>query len=150
MSGAGKQANARDAWADHERRQEFEHELIDRKTTWLLGTQAILFAAYGVALDATATADDLRDFQTVVSRTGLAIAAIMLVGVAAVINSKRLAWRKYRAYFEKPRGQGVPMPEPRDGRALQWGVRTWNTVVSLLPDIALPVVFILAWLSLTP
>jgi hypothetical protein len=40
-----KYQGMRDIWNDYNHRQEFEHELIDRKTTWLLTTQAILFAA---------------------------------------------------------------------------------------------------------
>jgi hypothetical protein len=31
-------------------RLRFEHELINRRLTWLLSSQSILFAAYGVAL----------------------------------------------------------------------------------------------------
>jgi hypothetical protein len=59
------------------------------KTTWLLTSQTILFAAYGVTFQSTGTADDPSDFRTVVARAGLAIAVITLIGVAALINSKR-------------------------------------------------------------
>ena len=41
---------ARDVWEDSQHRQEFEHDLINRKTTWSLTGQTILFAAYGVTL----------------------------------------------------------------------------------------------------
>ena len=150
MDEATKHKRARDAWTDHERRQQFEHELIDRKTTWLLTTQAILFAAYGVTFTRSSTADgDLSEFRTVVSRAGLAIAAIVLVGVIALINSKRLAWTSYRSYFgDQATADAVPLPQPLADRGLQWGVRTPNTAVALLPDVLLPIVFILAWLSL--
>jgi hypothetical protein len=146
MVGAGQHDRARDAWADHEHRQEFEHQLIDRKTTWLLTSQTILFAAYGVSFQSTGTTDDPSDFRRVVARAGLAIAVITLIGVAALINSKRIAWRKYSRYFTPP----VTLPEPRDGRPLQWGVHTLNTIAALVPDAALPIVFIWAWLELVP
>ena len=37
-------------WQDQNHRQEFEHDLLNRKTTWGLTGQTILFAAYGVTL----------------------------------------------------------------------------------------------------
>jgi hypothetical protein len=152
MDECGEHNGARDVWSDHERRQEFEHELIDRKTTWLLTTQAILFAAYGVTFDSGITVDqDPSDFRTAVSRAGLAIAVIVLIGVVALINSKRIAWRRYRSYFASPdHPNAVPLPKPRDSRGLQWGVWTPNTIVALLPDVMLPIVFIVAWLWLAP
>ena len=39
-----------EAWRDYNDRQQFEHQLIDRKTVWLLTTQGLLFAAYGVVM----------------------------------------------------------------------------------------------------
>lgn len=54
----------RRAWLDHRDQQQFEHQLIDRKTTWLLSTQAILFAAYGVTFqNATFSASRCRIFS---------------------------------------------------------------------------------------
>jgi len=41
---------SRDVWHDYNDRQEFEHDVINRKTTWGLTGQTILFAAYGVTL----------------------------------------------------------------------------------------------------
>ena len=45
----------RDVWQDCNHRQEFEHDLINRKTTWSLTGQTILFAAYGVTLGSNLT-----------------------------------------------------------------------------------------------
>src|SRR5438034_10742862 len=44
------QGEYRDIWCDHNHQQEFEHELINRKTTWSLTAQTILFTAYGLVL----------------------------------------------------------------------------------------------------
>ena len=143
-----QRAHAHEAWSDHESRQIFEHQLIDRKTTWLLTTQTILFAAYGVTFRGGAAAGDVRDFRTVVSWVGIAIAAAVFIGVLALINSKRIAWKDYQKYFEDPRASSiearVALPEPVKA-PLQWGVRTPNTCITLLPDLVLPIVFILAW-----
>ena len=148
-----EQERAHEAWSDHESRQEFEHQLIDRKTTWLITTQTILFAAYGVTFRGGAAAGDVRDFRTVVSWVGIAIAAAVFVGVLALINSKRIAWKDYRKYFKDPTASSdearVALPEPVKA-PLQWGVRTPNTCIALLPDLVLPIVFILAWASLMP
>ena len=46
----------RSSWDDYNRKQEFEHDLINRKTTWSLTTQGILFAAYGVTFSAKSSA----------------------------------------------------------------------------------------------
>ncbi len=130
-------------WEHYKSNQEFEHQLIDRKTTWLLTTQAILFAAYGVALDENC--DKATTFGDVVALSGLAIASILLIGILALINSKRLSFHQFRKYF-KDRAEGLP--EPLNDKELQWGVVTWNTRIVLLPDVALPLIFIAAWLFL--
>ena len=136
---------SRDEWDDYDKRQEFEHQLIDRKTTWLLTSQSILFAAYGVTLNATASGDLVSSFRRVVAVAGLLIAVFTWVGVVALINSKRLSFREYREYFDDP---AVDLPKPLNRRALQWGVDTRNTCFVLLPDVLLPLVFVGAWLVL--
>ena len=39
-----------DPWEDYRKGQEFEHTLIDRKTSWFLAAQGLVFAAYGLSL----------------------------------------------------------------------------------------------------
>jgi hypothetical protein len=76
-----------------------------------------------------------------VACSGLLIAAIVLLGVAALIRSKYISWKDYEGFFELNPG----LPGPLAERSLQWGVRNGNTHVSLLPDILLPIVFIVIW-----
>lgn len=137
----------RDIWADYNERQKFEHELLDRKTTWLIATQSILFAAYGVTFRSEGTGGEgLDTFRDVVAASGLAIAVITLVGVVALLISKLLSWQDYKRFFA---GSETPNPpRPLDRKALQWGVRSWNTPFALLPDLLLPNVFIVGWLWL--
>lgn len=147
-SDADKYQRARDIWYDHNHRQEFEHQLIDRKTTWLLTTQAILFAAYGVtfqsgAAESAATAEKLDEFRDVLSFCGVAVAGLLFISVLALLNSKFLSWRRYERFYKKP---DVRLPEPHD--RLRWGVCTPNTVVAVLPEVLLPIVFIVAWVGL--
>ncbi len=91
----------RDIWSDYNRRQAFEHDLINRKTTWLLTAETILFAAYGFSFGDT-NADEFEVVTNSEMRfawSGLFIAVSMLVGVLAVINSKRMSWELYKEIF---------------------------------------------------
>jgi hypothetical protein len=52
-----EEANTRRlAYEDHRDALQFEHELINRKVTWLLTSQTLLFAALGLTLDAASIA----------------------------------------------------------------------------------------------
>ena len=133
----------RSIWQDYNDRQAFEHDLINRKTTWWMTAQALLFAAYGLTLRAEVAPDAIR-FRQVVAASGIAFAVITLVGVVAVIGSKVMSWREYAAYFS---GDARP-PRPLDRGRLQWGVRTWNTWITLAPDVLQPIVLGVAWIVL--
>ena len=133
----------RDVWDDYSRRQEFEHTLIDRKTRWLLTAQTILFAAYGLTFSNDGAPEGREEFRFVVGCLGVAIAALGYYGVSRLVKSKRLSWEDYRAFFTNAH----LLPGPLEGKELQWGVRTDNTQQSLYPDRFLPVVLIIAWIS---
>jgi hypothetical protein len=138
---------AQGAWSDYNDRQEFEHELLNRKITWLLTAQTILFAAYGVTFGSEG--DGVETFRNVVAASGVSIAAIVFVSTVALLNSKRLSWKSYARFFgdpaRQPPGPIKQLPGPLKNEPLQWGVDTRNTWVALLPDVMLPVVFIVAW-----
>jgi hypothetical protein len=111
----------------------FEHELINRRLTWLLTSQALLFAAYGFALKGDET-EGKALFLKAVPTSGAIIASLILVGVVAGLLAKTFVWIDYRAQ--------------EDGTREPFGVRTWITVVAFLPDVLLPIVFVVAWKSL--
>jgi hypothetical protein len=150
---------ARDVWADGAHRQEFEHDLINRKTTWSLTGQTILFAAYGVTLRSDLAGEN-DDFRNVVALSGLAVALVTFAGVLAIVISKLLSWRQYRKFYPNPRKEAhstkcdnvsgkLYLPRPLNaGKPLQWGVNTINTVVTLTPEVLMPVIFFTAWLAL--
>ena len=127
---------------DHNKRQEFEHQLIDRRLTWLLSSQAILYAAFGLTLtEKMSSASAAGDFQDVVVFVGFCTSLLTCVSVTAAYFAKWGSWRKYRRYFKDA------VPEPENGR-LPWGVNTRVTLVAMLADIAMPVVLAGAWLTL--
>jgi hypothetical protein len=127
---------------DHNKRQEFEHQLIDRRLTWLLSSQAILFAAFGLTLTETASsAPAAGEFQDAVVLVGLLTSVLTSVSVGAAYVAKWISWRKYRKYF------GNAIPEPWKGN-LSWGANTVVTVVAAVADLLMPIVLVVVWLRL--
>ena len=146
-----------EAWRDYNDRQQFEHQLIDRKTVWLLTTQGLLFAAYGVVMTSETQSAATRQLMHWLPILGELLSVLTFVGVLAVVNSKRISWVDYRDRFGGSPPSFVPNRawtarswRGRKQRRLPWGVRTSNTVASLLPDLLYPVVFFLAWVKIAP
>lgn len=137
---------SRDVWDDWNHRQEFEHDLINRKTSWWLTGQTILFAAYGVTLRSDFV-DKSNEFRKVVAFAGLAVAVVTFVGILGLIRSKRMSFRDYSEFYCPPSPK-LPLPGPLEGKPLQWGVNTRNTWLTLAPDFFLPLIFAGAWLFL--
>jgi len=111
---------------------QFEHELIDRRLNWLLASETILFAAYGLALDKAALIS--HSFLKAVAFVGLLISAAVFVGVVASLLAKFFIWRD----FTKLHGN----------ESEQFWVRTRTTVMGFVPDLTLPIVFAIAWVRL--
>jgi hypothetical protein len=127
----------RDIWTDYNDRQKFEHDLINRKTTWSLTAQTILLTAYGL----TFTADIPNKVRLAIASLGLAVATSILVGILALIRSKYLSFKMYQKFYRKTCMYQLPQPLKR----LDWGVRTSNTWLTLVPDMLLPVIFAAVW-----
>jgi hypothetical protein len=107
---------------------QFEHELINRRVTWLLTSETILFAAYGVALEKEPL------FLKIVAIVGLAVSAAVFAGIVALLLAKIYTWLDFR---DVSGNENEPF----------W-VRTWITFVGFVLDLALPVVFAVAWMRL--
>lgn len=112
---------------EYSRRMQFEHELIDRRLTWLLTSESILFAAFGFGLDKSPA------FLSVIAAVGLAISAAVFLGVTASLRAKYYIWRDFRV----PPYENEPF----------W-VRTPLTYLGMIPDLSLPVIFAIAWTAL--
>jgi hypothetical protein len=106
---------SRDIWDDYNKRQEFEHKLIDRKTTWWATAQTILFAAYGMSWQDPA-ANGAPKFRCVVAIAGVVVAIVTLVGVLGVIRSKCMSWKAYRLFYKENEAY---LPRPLRGKPLQ-------------------------------
>lgn len=139
--------DSRNIWDDYNHKQEFEHDLINRKTTWSLTTQGILFAAYGVTFGAKAS-QGLNEFRSAVTVAGLVVAILTFIGVAFLLLSKWISYTRYRKYFN---GRRACLPGPLKGKRLEWGsAGTKVTMITLVPDLGMPAVLIAAWCMLLP
>ncbi len=112
-----------------------EHELINRKLTWLLSSQSILFASLAFVLgkelgDVTEAQKDL--FFDIVSLLGMGISFLILIGVSMTVTAKVVSWKDYKR--SRPFSERNPL-----------GVRNWITFLALIPDVFMPMAFIGAW-----
>lgn len=90
-------------------------------------------------------------FRTVMAGVGFLLAISAFLGVGALIISKWRSYQDYKKYCDEKKFQP---PEPHRGVLcflhkgdinVAWGVRTWNTSVTLLPDVITPIVFAGGW-----
>jgi hypothetical protein len=112
------------------RRLGFEHQLIGRRVGWLLTSQTILLTAYGFTLEKSGPAADL--YRRGLPWVGVLLALAVLCGVVAAALAKYHTWQDFRT----------------DNPSARWGVRTYVTVIGLVPDFTLPTIFAVVWLML--
>ena len=112
-----------------------EDELINQRLTWLLTSQALLFAGYAVLV----TKDKEKDkglmapeqFQAVLDwlpRLGMTISALILIGIIGAIIASLMLVKRYER------------PHP--------GVSWVTTIFGWIPAVLFPIVFIVVWLLL--
>ena len=111
---------------------QIEHELINRKLTWLLSSQSILFASLAFMLGKDVQAERQALFFKIVSWLGIGISLLIFVGVLMAVASKVASWQDYNRH--KSKANREPM-----------GVRNWITAIALMPDIFMPIAFVVAW-----
>lgn len=112
-----------------EERGKFEHELLNRRVTWLLTSQTILFAAYGLSISEKS---DGKVFREVIPIVGIVLSSIILIGIIAAFIAKIVAWRDFRSSDEKYKKEPL-------------GIKTWITVMGYIPDFFIPIIFTVAW-----
>lgn len=94
----------RQAWQDFRTHQEFEHLLIDRKTSWLLTTQGLLLATYAITLDTSFDIDNPPPASGAV-RHHPSLGRILAFGVNMARNVRCHHW-------EVPSMDGLPRTAP--------------------------------------
>ncbi|WP_133251942.1 hypothetical protein [Actinomycetospora cinnamomea] len=144
---------------DYSKALEFEHDLINRKITWLLTSQTILFAALGLTLQALV----LR-MVDIIAYVGLALCSIGLLGLVGNFRAKRFVHSDYKASrILGSTGERLRGREPgericwikrcirwicgrREPDRAEWGVRSVTTWWGVLMDCLIPVAFGVAWI----
>lgn len=118
---------------EYTRRLEFEHQLIGRQIGWLLTSQTFLLTAYGFVISqSTPAIQRFKDFLPIIATL---VAVVVLFGVTASFLAKLRTWQDFKLASGN-------IQEP-------FGVRTYITYLGLVPDFALPIVFAIAWPTLT-
>lgn len=123
---------------DLKNRGEFEHELLNRRVTWLLTSQTILFAAYGLSFGEKIDIDSAEKFRSVVPFLGIVISLVIWLGINAAFFAKVTALKDFNRKAEKV----------ENGEKETLGVRSWITVMGYIPDFCIPLIFIYAWYTL--
>lgn len=146
---------------------EFEHELINRRLTWLLTSQSILFAALAFVLGnefvregrvgakTLANAFSRSDFFNILGCLGFTISLLIWIGVFMGIIAKCTTWYDERMkhwYADVKRPWILPLllkdacsKRNRKNEILPLGVRTYITLIALVPDFFMPLAFAWAW-----
>ncbi|MCB9333138.1 MAG: hypothetical protein H6574_18880 [Lewinellaceae bacterium] len=118
----------------YQNRLSFEHELINRRLTWLLTSQSILFAALGLVYGSNNPVN-LHTLKQAICLLGFFISIMIWIGVTMGIRAKYLVWKD----FNKGKDKSDQVP---------WGVRTPITKTALVPDFFMPPTFAATWLYL--
>ncbi|HOY12485.1 MAG TPA: hypothetical protein PLY70_05065 [Saprospiraceae bacterium] len=113
----------------NEKRMHFEHDLINRRLSWLLTSQSILFAAMALAFEDSELCEKHKTFIELIPVMGGVISLSIFSGVLAGAFAKYKIWKK--------------------SESDEWGVRTWITRWALLgTDLLLPIIFAIIWLCI--
>ncbi len=119
---AGSYQDLREKWVH-------EDNLVNHRLTWLLVSQTLMFAGYGVLLDSLgrcpspSQASHIRRLLTYLPFFGIATSLLILGGIVAAV---------WALIILRRRNAGLD-------------VYRWTTVLSFLASIGLPVVFAIAW-----
>jgi hypothetical protein len=114
---------------EYSQRMHFEHELINRRLGWLLTSESILLAAYGLAIGKEPI------FLGVVAGGGLVISLVILLGVRASQDAKHQIWEDFKASGNSDANE-------------EFWVRTSITKKAFFPETMLPLVFAVMWIAL--
>ncbi len=117
------------AYEKYDKGQGSEHELINRRLTWQLTSQTLLFAALAIAYGK----EDLinKNLLCILSTVGILISILVWIAITASLLAKYLIWQDYKK-------------ESGDTKQ-SWGVRTWITIMAAFAEFCIPWIFIWAW-----
>jgi hypothetical protein len=136
-------------YEEYSARQKFEHELLNRRVSWLLTSQSLLFVAYG--LGASKDKNLPPNFSALIALCGLASSLAALLGIFAAAWAKRRSWQDYLCLVGLIDTDGEcrsAFQDRLDKLRQEWGVKTSITKLGLAPDLVFPCMFVVAWATL--
>ena len=101
---------------------QLEHELINRKLTWLLSSQSILFASLAFELGNVVQQEQYRMISNIICLFGMSILLLIFIGVLTAVAAKLTTWKDYN--------RQSPIAERQ-----QLGGLNWITFLALMPDV---------------
>ena len=117
-----------------------ENALINQRLTWLLASQSILFAGFGV-LVATGGSEATENFLEYLTWLGIGSCAVILFGIFAAAFAQFYIWKDLNSTKE-----GVLVARAERTR---FGVRGWTTISGLIAAMLLPSLFLAVWLKVS-
>jgi hypothetical protein len=110
---------------------QFEDQLINHRLTWLLASEALLFAGYGAIQSSDRFSQgQVSTLTTPLFVVGLVISILIFLSVLAAAAANLHNWRDLKA----------------DDPKVTLGVRAYTTIVGWGVAASLPLVFALGWL----
>src|SRR5688500_13584123 len=111
-----------------------DDELMSQRLGWLLTSQIVLFAAYGILIKDVPLGSNKRLIY-VIEGFGITIACLILIGILAAILASYILYRKVNNKIDNPLSQKPAVV-----------VHPVLTVIAWLDAAFIPVIFIIAWI----
>jgi len=112
-----------------------ENELTNHRLTWLLASQTLLFAGYGVILTASIPVPMKASLAKVAVALGTLSSLLLWLGILASLMASVRLWKEACSRI--------------DGELQPLGISWWTTWLGWSPAMLLPILFIWSWLCIS-
>jgi len=131
-----------DAQKAYDKHCQFEDQLINYRLTWLLASEALLFAGFGAIMSSDKVGPDKIDKLTsVFIIVGLSLAVLTFVSIVAAVLANFVYYGKLNK-----ENYGKLNKEKGEDEDLTLGVFRPSTITAWIVACAIPVVFAVGWL----
>jgi hypothetical protein len=117
---------------DYYQWMQFEHELINHRITWLLTSQSLFFTAF--ALATSKGIKEMLFLLKTMSAVGFLLSLAIFLGICGSYVAKFTLRKNYGNEIRNPK---IPV-----------GVSTPATMVTMITELLLPVLFAIAWVCI--
>lgn len=114
-----------------------EDELMSHRLGWLLTSQIVLFAAYGILLKENVPSGNNKRLIDVIEALGLTIASLIFMGIMAAIIASYILYRKVNNEITNLSDEKQTL-----------GVHPVLTIIGWFTAVLIPEIFIIGWIKL--